>query len=140
MVGLCEKHCSFKYRPAIIISSHLLPYRITAVFGLPVIRIEPESMYKQCCVVFLKHAEDDKSFLRPGEWEVSLSLTCFWHLADGNTLGQGHHLIQWERKDQRSRLRPCELAHIRQYPSPVRWSARRLSCLSASAESVGKTA
>ena len=72
--GLCEKHYPFKYSSGMMISSQLLLYRLTTAFGLPVIRFAPEDVYKQCWVVFLKHVEDDKSFLKLGEWKVNLSL------------------------------------------------------------------
>lgn len=54
-----------------MMSSQPLLYRTTTAFGLPVILFEPEDMHKQCWVVFLKHVEDDKSFLEWGEWKLS---------------------------------------------------------------------
>jgi len=71
--GVCEQHYHLKTGVGMLISSQLLLYRLTSVFGLPVIRIEPREMYKQCWVVILKRVDDrDSSRLVLSDYKVRL--------------------------------------------------------------------
>ena len=60
--------------------------------------VEPEDMHKQCWVVFVKYVEDDKSFLKLGEWKVSPSLIhCLDVWTDDGTAGLGDHFFRGQR-------------------------------------------